>query len=655
MGVTHLQWFLKKNPECCWAVDIKQLAEGYRSETGKEPIILVDGTNCFYNLYDFSRGDWLLGGQLLPFRKTLEHFVSCFKDIGVELIFYFDSYITPQKIDAWKDRQKTRVKEQKDIFSSLREGVLPKDRLMPPLLGACGRFLLKYVLRCKVMLSLGECDEEMARYARDKDVFAILSQDTDFVIHEGARYYLAMRSLDLKTMTTLTYSRLGLAKTLSLKPEQLPLLATLMGNDIIPYDLVQPFHDIICLGRSFDISNRVKKLANFVKSQQKGRLLLENLPEISFLVFGHPFKTNDLKQSIMSYKSNTSDLLEDTKDWEVLRIARERHMSCDLPPILYPVMRGQPYELRVGIEDLGGDLEPAAKVYLALRQKIYGILFHDDPTGQSTVDEWCVEREELPDQPLKVDVVNVTGDLHPGLLDLWTQDTPEMNLLRWEIFCRTISPRLSAADLDKVPSRLVVPAAALVRPSLDIIVGGNAWLLLRNSVVILSFSCGQSSLKYNKSFATLVDPPMDLEEWEVLAYISQAVLMGSMTVELLCEIHKVSIPDCRFVHVSSLIGRGVTTVQLLLAACGLPMEQRPWPTASHVLSQESHGSLQGKRKEERESHGRLIHIIQHPPSPSHIPSTCSRPQYTQSSLHAFSHPTDPRQFPTTAIQWEHLT
>ncbi|CAG2067652.1 unnamed protein product [Timema podura] len=319
MGVTHLQWFLRKNPECCWAVDIKQLAEGYRSETGKEPIILVDGTNCFYNLYDFSRGDWLLGGQLLPFRKTLEHFVSCFKDIGVELIFYFDSYITPQKIDAWKDRQKTRVKEQKDIFSSLREGVLPKDRLMPPLLGACGRFLLKYVLRCKVMLSLGECDEEMARYAREKDVFAILSQDTDFVIHEGARYYLAMRNLDLKTMTTLTYSRLGLAKTLSLKPEQLPLLATIMGNDIIPYDSVQPFHDIICLGRSFDISNRVKKLANFVKRQQKGQLLLENLPEISFYVFGHPFKTNDLKQSIMSYKSNTSDLPEDTKDWNRTR------------------------------------------------------------------------------------------------------------------------------------------------------------------------------------------------------------------------------------------------------------------------------------------------------------------------------------------------
>nr|CAD7201348.1 unnamed protein product [Timema douglasi] len=537
MGVIHLESFLKKHRACCWTVDIKQLAEAYRSETGKEPILLVDGTNCFYNLYDFSRGDWLLGGQLLLFGKTLEHFVSCFKDIGVELIFYFDSYITPQKIDAWKDRQKTRVEEQKEIFTSLREGVFPKAHLMPPLLGACGRFFLKYVLRCKVVLTLGECDEEMVRYARDKDVFAILSQDTDFVIHEGARYYLAMRSLDLKTMNTKNFCRLGLARTLSLKPEQLPLLATLMGNDIISYDSVKPFHDRICLGRSFDISKRVTKLANFVKSQPEGRLLFEKLPEISFRVFGHPFMSNDLKQSIMSYISNASGFPEDTKDWEVLRIARERHLICDLPPILYPVMRGQPYELRVGLEDLGGDLEPAAKVYLALRQKIYGILFHDDPTGQSTVDEWCVEREELSDQPLEVDVVNVTGDLHPGLLELWTQGTPEMNLRRWEIFSRTISPRLSAADFDKVPSRLVVPAAAL------------CYLV-------------------NK-----VDPPTDLEEWEVSAYISQAVLMGSMTMELLCKISSVSIPDCRVVHLSTLIGRGVTTMQLLLAACGLPLEQ----------------------------------------------------------------------------------
>ncbi|CAG2065234.1 unnamed protein product, partial [Timema podura] len=150
-----------------------------------------------------------------------------------------------------------------------------------------------------------------------------------------------------------------------------------------------------------------------------------------------------------------------------------------------------------------------------------------------------------------------------------------------------------------------------------------------------------------------VDPPMDLEEWEVSAYISQAVLMGSMTVELLCEICKVSIPDCRFVHVSSLIGRGVTTVQLLLAACGLPMEQVA-PLADCLSCSIARVPWLTPRKEEREIHGRLIHIIQHPPSPSPLPSTCSRPQYTRSSLHAFSHPTDPRQFPTTAIQWEHL-
>ena len=82
--------------------------------------------------------------------------------------------------------------------------------------------------------SVRECDEEVAEYARSRHCFAILGQDTDYIIYEGAQYYLSISKLNLLTMTTLNYNRWGLARHLAIHPDQLPILASLIGNDIVP-------------------------------------------------------------------------------------------------------------------------------------------------------------------------------------------------------------------------------------------------------------------------------------------------------------------------------------------------------------------------------------------------------------------------------------
>jgi hypothetical protein len=85
-----------------------------------------------------------------------------------------------------------------------------------------------------VYTSIRECDEEIAEYARSRQCFAILGQDTDYIIYEGAQYYLSVSKLNLSTMTTLNYNRWALARLLSIHPNQLPILASLIGNDIVP-------------------------------------------------------------------------------------------------------------------------------------------------------------------------------------------------------------------------------------------------------------------------------------------------------------------------------------------------------------------------------------------------------------------------------------
>lgn len=85
--------------------------------------------------------------------------------------------------------------------------------------------------------SLSECDEEIAKYAKRHGAFAILAQDTDFVILDrGGALYLSMQHLNLGTMTTKRYDGQALANSLSIHLTQLPLLATFMGNDVIPFN-----------------------------------------------------------------------------------------------------------------------------------------------------------------------------------------------------------------------------------------------------------------------------------------------------------------------------------------------------------------------------------------------------------------------------------
>jgi hypothetical protein len=52
-----------------------------------------------------------------------------------------------------------------------------------------------------------------------------------------------------------------------------------------------------------------------------------------------------------------------------------------------------------------GDM-PVAKIYWPLRQRIYGVLFHEKPTV-TAVKEWCVESSIVPSEPTDVQVMRL--------------------------------------------------------------------------------------------------------------------------------------------------------------------------------------------------------------------------------------------------------
>jgi flagellar biosynthesis GTPase FlhF len=151
----------------------------------------------------------------------------------VRVVFFFDGMTQESQRDTWKERRQSRVDNVLKIFETLHNNsaVQPKllEGMLPSLVAATCSFVAKYVCGCDVHISVSDCDVEVAHSAWKEDCFAILSQDTDFVILQSARHFLTVQELNLEI-----YSREGLLKFLGLESQQLCLLASLLGNDTVP-------------------------------------------------------------------------------------------------------------------------------------------------------------------------------------------------------------------------------------------------------------------------------------------------------------------------------------------------------------------------------------------------------------------------------------
>jgi len=114
-----------------------------------------------------------------------------------------------------------------------------------------------------------ECDAEMAQFAcRNSRVLAILSDDTDFLIFSGNWKYFSLHELDHETLKTKEYSRTALRDYLNLNDQELVLLSTLNGNDVISFDDISDFHKSLRIKNRFDPSARFQALAKYIRNKQ---------------------------------------------------------------------------------------------------------------------------------------------------------------------------------------------------------------------------------------------------------------------------------------------------------------------------------------------------------------------------------------------------
>ncbi|XP_008475547.1 constitutive coactivator of peroxisome proliferator-activated receptor gamma-like [Diaphorina citri] len=278
MGVRKLQNFIENEmPSTGFRrVRIEDLRNEFiRSHPGSPVELLFDVECCLSHIYHSYNGDPRYGGEMVSMVQYMRNLYSKFNSLGIQLIAFFGNYKAKDKRSVWIKKRYENVKRFIEIMNSIQSNTYDAEQdfqtsgsLFPSELCLTTAAIIKYELGQPIVHSLTENDIEIITYARKNNSFGILSQDTDFIIANAAVYYLSMRTFNMRDMTTCIYDSQGLATHLGLQLNQLPLFATLMGNDIMEYEVMKSFQFRVSerVGGKLNLNKYVRNIADLCRN-----------------------------------------------------------------------------------------------------------------------------------------------------------------------------------------------------------------------------------------------------------------------------------------------------------------------------------------------------------------------------------------------------
>lgn len=270
---------------------------------GQTPKIVVDFL-CLAHSVAKKADDTVCGGRhqitLDSWRKVL----NALQASGCSITFFADVAIQESKIDSWLSRRNAKFDLDVSLYQSISVGAnidLITDTVQDSLSATFNAMETIAEEYGEFNASLNhECDLELAQYAKREKALAVITNDTDFLIFNGEwRLWI---SLDIQVtstnqLTTTELNRNGLLRLCSLNQRELPLLATLIGNDITQKYGDKLYRFMCQLG---PIRNRFQNIAEYVR-QFYGSLSYADYEHISNDIFGCDDMVPIIKKSIDSY------------------------------------------------------------------------------------------------------------------------------------------------------------------------------------------------------------------------------------------------------------------------------------------------------------------------------------------------------------------
>ncbi|KAF0043320.1 hypothetical protein F2P81_004657 [Scophthalmus maximus] len=464
MGVKGLQYFMDCCcPEVCVTVNLRDMAEQHVARSpdtapcsdSTDPTLVVDGMACLRHWY--SCKNWVCGGQWREYMDVLQSWVEAFNSAGIRLVFFFDGVVEEQKRKEWVKRRRRVNGEISKIFRYIKAHEEQPGRelfCLPSGLATFTCFALRS-LGQEVFCSVQEADYEVASYARQHGSMGILGQDSDFIIYDSVPY-LSVAKLRINSLTTVLYDRQRFCRAVGLAVTQLPLLACLLGNDVVSEGQMQHIRNsaVATYRKNSPVPHHgapqgqmVLAVSQFVSSlwgreeEEPGHILQsmtlsafhQELLERGICAYLLPGQEG-LHRNEVSARPPAS-AFEKYVSPEILKACREKHVAAE-GFMVYGVVCEGVIECSNTLEDEEDtELLPQALVYKPCRQHIYGLLLGHDGSAVDppAIREWFV----YPGNPLKEpDVVHPVSLPcgRPSLDSLWFGTGSNVSALRLTSF-----------------------------------------------------------------------------------------------------------------------------------------------------------------------------------------------------------------------------
>jgi hypothetical protein len=191
--------------------------------------------------------DMLYGGRHGKYKKILDNLFQRLSAVA-QLVFFMKGpvMLMPDKLDTWRERQLHKHKLWNEVQRQISEEVSIEDIVntmweLPKFSPHSELVQNRAKAYGKVIIAL--TDTELVQYAcNNPNVIAVLGQDSDFLIFGGDWRYFSAYEINFETLTTMEFSRTALKNHLSLSDQQMIVLSTIAGNNIIRYDEVRHCH-----------------------------------------------------------------------------------------------------------------------------------------------------------------------------------------------------------------------------------------------------------------------------------------------------------------------------------------------------------------------------------------------------------------------------
>ncbi|XP_018412551.1 PREDICTED: constitutive coactivator of peroxisome proliferator-activated receptor gamma [Nanorana parkeri] len=579
MGVKGLQSFVQNAcPRACSIVSLKSLANGHKSSHPElTPTIVVDAMGCLRTWY--TPNDWIHGGQWKEYLSSLEHFIAAFEAAGIKLVFVFDGVIEQKKRAEWAKRRLRDNIEIEKIFRLLKSNGQQPGRNMffiPSGIATFTRYALK-ALNQQIICTQVEADYEAAAYALQHNCLGILGEDSDYIIFNTVPYF-SVNKLRLDNLATLMYSREDLCDELGIHISALPLLASLLGNDIVPENLVNGFHRK-CTASYHSKTNEgnrrgnvIRAVASFISKIQHKPNGLEEVRKMLPAGFDMALLQKGIESYILPEQtspwvfrgSHCTSKQETTvfQDREIIQIALEGHYKGENTMICNVLCIGES-DCSNTIEDEDDPQIPAqALIFKTARQHIYAVLLgtgNGSPVTSPVVKEWYVYPGNLLQTP---DLVPAVPLLIPGgtptARSLWLSEDPDIQRRRFYTCMACFHVERWTEELRGLETHLAATCCLLI--------------YLAVQVESLSLT--------------------DME-----AFLAQALCLPGKSSSQLNRLQHPYV-DSIAVHLAFLFLRGLITLMGANCACGYPftmMDLMPWNTFDGNLFHQKYLQCHGQK------------------------------------------------------------